>query len=155
MILATAGVVILAPLLAKILPRWLTRRSLRALEIDDIDEMTGHEFERYVAALLTHQGFETTVTKGSGDLGVDIIARRQDHSVAVQCKRRADDSSRTAVSDAVAGKHHYQCEAAMVVTNQHFTPGAHQLAESTECQLIDREALAHWITDFHRQAKRS
>lgn len=51
--------------------------------------LTGHEFEHEFARLLTEHGFHAQVTRGSGDGGVDIVARSQEGSVAIQCKRYA------------------------------------------------------------------
>jgi HJR/Mrr/RecB family endonuclease len=123
----------------------------RALQISDIDSMSGHAFERYVAALLEARGFQATVTKGSGDSGVDIIASKGNVRYAIQCKRYAQNISRSAVSDAVGGVAHYKCTHAMVVTNQYFTPGAKALATSNNCVLIDRDTLANWISEWQKQ----
>lgn len=122
----------------------------RALRISDIDSMSGWAFEQYVAKLLRSRGFQTTVTKGSGDSGVDIIAAKDGKRYAVQCKRYSQPVSRGAVSDAVAGVAHYKCTASMVVTNSHFTPGAKALAASNQCILVDRDALAAWIGEWQR-----
>jgi hypothetical protein len=124
------------------------RRRYRALRLADVDSMAGHDFEHYVAALLEHQGHTTTVTKGSGDLGVDVIAAKGALRYAVQTKRYSAAVPRTAVSDAVAGMAHYKCNAAMVVTTHRFSDGAQQLARSTGCVLVDRDELAQWIIAF-------
>jgi restriction system protein len=58
---------------------WLStgeRRRMRELKLADVDRMSGHDFEHYLAALLKHRGFDATVTKESGDLGVDGIAKK-------------------------------------------------------------------------------
>jgi Holliday junction resolvase-like predicted endonuclease len=145
---------LLAMLLAGL---WLWSRSsawkrLRALKLADVDNMPGHQFEHYVAALLEHQGFRTTVTKGSGDFGVDVIARKGDLKYAVQTKRYNTGVSRSAVSDAVAAKGHYGCNAALVVTTSRFTAGARQFARSTGCVLVDRDTLAQWILALQEPA---
>jgi restriction system protein len=143
---------LITPVLALVV--WLilrerqTRR-LRALQIADIDNMNGIDFEHYVARLLQNQGFSVTVTRASGDLGVDVLAQKPAIKYSVQVKRQSDPVSRRAISDAVAGKFHYGCSAAMVVTNSFFTPGAKTLANSTSCALIDRDKLAEWILAFH------
>src|SRR5687768_14155460 len=95
------------------------------------------------------QGFETTVTKATGDFGIDIIAIQEKRTYAVQVKRYKRSVSRRAISDAVAGRDYYRCDYAMVVTNSYFTPDAVRLAEATECQLVDRDLLAEWILKFH------
>ncbi len=96
----------------------------KALELSDIDNMDGFKFEHYVATILTHKGYETEVTPGSGDLGVDIVAKKDMLKFAVQVKRQSSPVSRRAVSDAVGGISHYECDYAMVVTSYYFTPGA-------------------------------
>jgi len=123
-------------------------KRVRALKLADIDNMDGIEFEHYVGKLLTHRGFQVEVTKASGDFGVDVIAQKSELKYAVQVKRYSKPVSRRAVSDAVAGKEHFGCNAAMVVTNNYFTDGAIELAQSTGCELINRDTLAKWILDF-------
>jgi len=144
------------PTIRVLLKLWRHRRSsqhLRVLALEDVDYMPGHRFERYVARLLQSQGYKTSVTKGSGDFGVDIIAEKNGVRYAVQCKRQADDVSRRAVSDAVAGKYHYNCSEAMVVTNSYFTQGAVELARSTRCILVDCDTLAEWIAEFQQSRR--
>ena len=154
----TLGVFFVGAVTVKFLPYWLSRRrhrlqalGLQALVIDDVDKMSGLDFERYVACLLEHQGFKTRVTKSSGDFGVDVVARKDGVGYTVQCKRLNNVVSRIAVSDAVAGKHHYKCSEAMVVTNRYFTKGAQIFAKSNNCVLVDRDELAMWILAFKNQ----
>ena len=135
----------------KIWPRWAKWRRFRAMALDKVDSMPGHEFEHYVACLLQHQGFRAQVTRGSGDFGVDIVAAKGSVSFAVQCKRHNGNVSRSAVSDAVAGKQHYRCQEAMVITNRYFTDGAVRLAQSTHCHLIDRDRLSDWVDDYRQR----
>ncbi len=130
-------------------------RRLHALRIADIDNMPGREFEYYVKRLLEAQGYRASVTPASGDLGADVIASKGDLKYAVQVKRYSTGVPRTAVSDAVASKDHYQCDQAMVVTNNYFTAGAKELARSTRCVLVDRDLLTDWILDFQASPQNS
>lgn len=125
-------------------------RRVRALQLSDVDNMTGHQFEHYVSKLLAHQGFTTQVTVASGDLGVDVLAHKATTKYAIQVKRQAQNVSRRAISDAVAGCIHYKCTNAMVVTNAYFTAGAQELANSTGCRLVDRNELTQWILSFQQ-----
>jgi restriction system protein len=142
------------PTILKLRHRWKASQRLRLLVLEDIDNMSGHAFEQYVARLLQDQGYRATLTKGSGDFGVDIVAQKNGARYAVQCKRQRKVVSRRAISDAVAGKHYYDCSEAMVVTNSYFTPGAIELARSTRCILVDRDKLAEWIAEFRRSGKK-
>ena len=104
-------------------------------------------FESYIAKLFSLRGFNVLHVGRSGDLGVDLVAELGADRYAVQCKRQDEPVSRRAVSDAVAGKQAYGCNAAMVVTNHFFSQGAKELARSTGCQLVDRAQLAQWIVN--------
>jgi HJR/Mrr/RecB family endonuclease len=124
------------------------KRKFRAIQIANIDAMSGIEFERYLQKLLVCQGYNVTMTAASGDLGVDLVATRGNERIAIQAKRYNSKISRRAISDAVAGMQHYRCNHAMVITNNFFTPGAITLARSTRCTLIDRNTLAKWIINL-------
>jgi len=129
-------------------------RGLRAIQISNVDDMAGHEFEAYIKRLLTQRGFYVRTTKTSGDLGVDLTAEKNGRLVSVQVKRQSKPVSRRAVSDAVAGMAHYKCNAAMVITNNYFTPGAKELASDNCCELVDRDILTKWIVDFQSRSNR-
>ena len=121
----------------------------RALSPSNIDNMDGLSFEYYVATLLEHEGFtRVEVTKGSGDFGVDVVASKGSYRYAIQVKRSSGIVSRRAVSDAVAGKNHYSCNAAMVVTNGYLSKQSKQFASSVGCEIIDRDKITEWITRF-------
>ena len=47
----------------------------------------GHAFEQWVADKMETHGWRVDVTAGSGDQGLDIIARRDGRKIGVQCKR--------------------------------------------------------------------
>ncbi len=126
-------------------PNAQNRNNLLTHTLTQLDLLDGHSFESYVAELLRRQGYIVTRTKTSGDLGVDLVAEKYPLRYAVQVKRQSAPVSRRAVSDAVAGKAYYACNAAMVITNNYFSRGAVELARATGCQLVDRDELTHWI----------
>lgn len=147
------GMVVVVSLLLGMTVLWLrTRyRRLRAIKLSDVDYMDGLDFEHYVARLMERQGYrDVRNIRGSGDFGVDVIAEKDGMRYAVQVKRYRGKVSRRAVSDAVAGKYQFNCEAAMVVTNNYYTAGAKELAAAASCVLVDRDTLADWILDFQR-----
>ena len=105
-------------------------------------EMTGREFEEYCADLLRRKGYKKVrVTKGSGDQGADILAKRWGKTYAVQCKLYRKPVGNSAVQEAFAGKQFYSCDRGMVMTNSTFTRGARELAERTEIQLWEEIPL--------------
>lgn len=147
---ATGVVAFYLTLLFEVLVAWLTNRqwprrwradaTLRA-----IDAMDGVEFEGYVAARLGRAGWRVRFTAPVGDYGVDLIADRDGHSVAVQCKRYGKPVGVAAVQQVVSGARHHGCGRSIVVSNQEFTTAARQLAHTHNCQLIGRRVLQNWV----------
>jgi restriction system protein len=122
------------------------RRDLKyaASGLAAIDEMSGIEFEEFVAAQLRTVGFSVTYTASTGDYGVDLIAKRGVTRMAVQCKRQAKVVGVAAVQQVVAGALQHGCNQTVVVTNQAFTKAARQLATTHRCRLVGREQLQIW-----------
>jgi restriction system protein len=147
------GLVVLLSFVSVLVTFWLRNRyrRLRAIRLADVDHMDGLDFEQYVCRLMERQGYrDVHNVRGSADFGVDVIATWTGIRYAVQVKRYKGNVSRRAISDAVAGKYHFNCDAAMVVTNSYFTKGAKELAQSTNCTLIDRDRLTDWILTFQQ-----
>lgn len=128
--------------------RWLQARRVHILAQKNLDHLDGAAFEKFAETLLTRRGYRVTHTGRSGDLGVDLYAEKSPYKFAVQVKRSSNPVSRQAVSDAVAGKALYKCNAAMVVTNNLFSPGAQALARANGCKLVDRNVLADWMLEM-------
>ena len=111
-----------------------------------IDKMNGHEFEYFCANLLRKNGFsDVNVTKGSGDQGVDILAKKDGIKYAIQCKNYSSHLGNTPVQEVNAGKIYYNCHVGVVMTNSRFTSGAQKLAQATGVLLWDRSKLLQMI----------
>lgn len=117
------------------------------LTFSQIDSLSGHDFEVYIAQLLQTRGYKTKVVGGAGggDYGVDIIAEKAGVKTAVQVKRWNWVVGIEAVYQAVAGAKYYDCSQSMVITNNSFTPQALTLARVNACALIDRQTLKNWL----------
>lgn len=112
------------------------------VDMSKVDSMNGHEFEHYCAYLLEWFGYRNIhVTPGSGDQGVDIVAGRDGSKYAFQCKCYANKIGNKPVQEVFAGKTFYNCDNAVVVTNNYFTDSAVRLAQSTNVELWDRDTL--------------
>ncbi|TAK89516.1 restriction endonuclease [Patescibacteria group bacterium] len=125
-------------------------QALRLLRLDDVDRMSGIQFEKYVAELLKYQGYSVKTTPVSGDYGVDLVITRNKVRTAVQLKCYSKAVAQEAVREAFSGMAHYRCTKSMVITNNQFTPHAKALAASNKCELVDRDQLALWILDFYQ-----
>jgi hypothetical protein len=118
---------------------------LRAAGLDRVDTMEGAEFEEYVAAVLRARGYQASLTKKTGDFGVDIVAVKGGVSTGIQCKRQATAVGAAAVQQVVAGAVYYGCTEVMVVTNRSFTRAARELAQLHRCRLVGRDELLDLI----------
>lgn len=110
----------------------LARRKIE-LAMDAIDEMSGQEFERFLARLFRRLGYAVDhVGRGGGDYGADLVIEKNRFRIAVQAKNY--DRNRVgndAVQQAIAGAAYYGCSQAMVVTNARFTPAAREQASNS------------------------
>ncbi len=105
--------------------------------------MDGHDFEYYVADVLSRNGFSNVVvTKGSGDFGVDITAEKGGEKYAIQCKRYSSPLGLKPIQEVYTGMPYYQCTKGVVVTNSSFTAAACELAANTGVILIDGSLLS-------------
>ena len=115
--------------------------------------MDGHEFEYACADILRKNGFDNVeVTKGSGDFGVDIIARKGNLNYAIQCKCYNHKLNNAPIQEVVAGMNAYNCNAAAVMTNQYFTEPAKELAIINNVELWDADVLSQMMSK-NRYAK--
>ena len=92
----------------------------------------GYHYEYECAKLLRKHGFsKVSVTKSSGDQGVDIIAYANGKKYAIQCKFYSSPVGNSAIQEVYAGAKFYNCDIAAVITNSTFTPAAVELANAT------------------------
>ncbi|MDF0727257.1 restriction endonuclease [Cytobacillus sp. S13-E01] len=110
--------------------------------MEEIDKMTGEQFEHFVKNLLQKNGYENPqITKASGDEGVDIITYKNGKKIAVQCKRYSNKITNSAIQEVFSGMHFYNCHEAYVITNSYFTENANTLANKHKVKLINRDGL--------------
>lgn len=99
---------------------------------------TGEEYEAFVQYYLERQGYSRICHTGrTGDLGVDLVARRGGHTCAVQCKFYSGSVGGGAVQEVVAGMPVYHCDTALIVTNSTLTRGAWKLARLNDVEVLE------------------
>ena len=126
----------------------LTRSYRKNCDVKELDEIEGHDFEYYCAELLKKRGFvDVTVTKGSGDYGVDVLAEKDGVTYGIQCKAYATPVGVKAVQEAYAGKEYYDRMVGAVLTNQYFTKPAVEAAKTLKILLLDRGYLDSMIEE--------
>lgn len=118
-----------------------------------VDHMyDGLEFEDYFASLLEDCGYtKVTVTRGSGDSGVDVLAEYLGIPFAFQCKRYNQQVGNKAVQEVFSGMSVYDCSVGVVITNNTFTKGAVSQANFNHILLWGREELSNLIVESYKK----
>lgn len=99
-------------------------------------ELRGIDFEKYVARVFQHLGYETEETPKSGDQGVDLVVIYGTKRIAIQIKGYYNSVDNSAVQEVVAGMRFYRCSQSCVVTNSRFTKSALDLAAANHCLCV-------------------
>lgn len=138
-----------------VLTYWFVRlfvhpKHYKGSNINQVNQMEGHEFEHYVSHLYSNLGYKTYVTKASGDYGADVIAEKNGIRYAIQCKRYKKPVGIKAVQEIVGALKVYHAQKGIVITNSTYTPAAIQLAEANQIKLIDKKQLIVMIGQAHK-----
>ncbi|NOT23968.1 MAG: restriction endonuclease [Nitrospiraceae bacterium] len=116
------------------------------MDIIAVDNLSGRQFEGFLAKLLADIGFANVQrTALSGDFGGDILAEKDGKTCVIQAKRVGRTVGVRAVQEAHAAKEYYRVNTSMVVANRAFSIRAKELAHRCGCVLVDRATLEHWL----------
>lgn len=146
----TAGIIVLIVYLIiaviAIKLHFSKKNKLLRKSLQEIDQMDGYEFERYMKGMYEFLGYSVKHTPLSGDQGADLILKSKDgERVAVQTKCYSSNVSNKAVQEVVASMRLYKCTKGAVVTNSYYTVSAIELAKANDIELIDRKKLGDMI----------
>ena len=119
-----------------------------SISIDEIDELSGYEFEVFTKILFENMGYESSNTKLSGDQGADLVVKKFGEITVVQAKRYNNKVTNSAIQEVVASIKHYNAHNGAVITNNEFTDSAIELANSNDIDLIDRHKLSELIDKY-------
>lgn len=105
------------------------------------DAISPLDYERYCSARLASAGWGCSLTKGSGDQGVDIIAKKDGRILVVQCKKYSGTVGNGAVQEVISAKKFFHADYAAVVTNATYTKSAIELASVASVLLLSHTDL--------------
>jgi Restriction endonuclease len=125
-------------------------QEMEKLTIDDIDLMSGHEFEYFINDLFKKMGYSVNQTKSTGDQGIDVIAVKRGLKIGIQAKCYSGSVSNKAIQEVVAGMKYYRISKGIVVTNNYFTNSAIELAKANDIILWDRLMLKEKIQEYYK-----
>lgn len=114
--------------------------------VSSIQEMSGLEFEQFLAGQFREKGFQVTLTKASGDFGADLIVEAPSGiRAAVQAKRFKNKVNLKAVQEVVASVSHYAADFGIVIAATGFFPSAVELARTNQVELWDEDKLFRFL----------
>ncbi|MCY7704698.1 restriction endonuclease [Bacillus safensis] len=114
--------------------------------IKDIDYMDGFQFEQYLAYMFRANDYKVQVTSERKNFGADLIIKKSGAKIVVQAKREKAKVGIKAIQEIVVAQNHYKAEEFWVITNNFYTKGARELAESNNVKLLDRYKLIELMT---------
>ena len=103
--------------------------------------MDPFDYEQHCALILRNAGWDAHATKKSGDQGADVIARKGNVRIVVQCKLYSGTVGNDAVQQAFAAQNFQGASGAIVATNSTFSQSARQVAATTGVILVHHTQL--------------
>lgn len=119
----------------------LKKRALFESGINEIDMMTGIEFEKRMAILFSNHGYKASLTPNT-DFGGDIILESKDNKkLVVQCKRWNSKVGVKAVQEILTAVQYYDADEGIILTNNYLTTKGKELADKVKIKVWDRNKL--------------
>lgn len=106
--------------------------------------LSSYDLEEAVALLFNRKGFDASVTKKSGDGGVDVIVRSSDKTLLIQCKGWESKVGVKPIREMAGVVHHHtekDCVGIILSTNG-FTSEAIKFANQSKTLLWDSKTLS-------------
>lgn len=112
---------------------------------DDINRLSGVEFENLCADLLSKIGFQVEITKASGDGGIDIVAYNHNPiykgKYIIQCKRYSGSVGEPIIRDLYGVIMAERANKGILMTTGTFTKSAIEFAEGKQIELVDGDTM--------------
>lgn len=128
-------------MLENVLADEIKKHKIEITQFIEEPELTPLGYEKLCLDALNEAGWNSELTKSTGDQGADIIAKKNDKSLVVQCKYYSGGVGTKAVQEVIAARTYYCADYATVVTNTYFTPGATDLAKRGDVLLLNENEL--------------
>ncbi|MGJ7922203.1 restriction endonuclease [Neobacillus sp. LXY-4] len=122
---------------------------VRKSRINDVDSMTGTQFEYFLKLLFIRQGYKVETTKVTGDYGADLVMTKDGKKIVVQVKRYSNRVGIKAIQEVVSSIAFYKATEGWAITNNEFTDAAIELANSNGIRLIERDELINMISQLN------
>jgi Restriction endonuclease len=123
------------------------------VDINNVQKMTGVEFEELISNLLIKMGLEVETTKTTGDGGIDLIGYNKQTffggKYIVQCKRWNGSVGEPPVRDLYGVVMSENANKGILITNSNFTSNAVKFANNKPIELIDGQMLQQLLEKYN------
>lgn len=118
------------------------KRKLNRLNLEQIDRLSGLDFEYYLYFLFKKHHIRTKITPYTHDFGADLVLKYHGKKIVVQAKRWSDNVGIKAVQETIGAMSYYKAKYGVVITNSFYTKSAVELANASDIVLLNRYNLA-------------
>lgn len=120
---------------------------------ENINQLSGVEFERVCQQLVEKMGFETETTKASGDGGIDLIAYNHQPLLSgkyiIQCKRYSGSVGEPIIRDLYGVVMSERANKGILMTTGYFTKSAISFAEGKPIELIAGKEVQELLIKYN------
>ena len=132
-----------------------------ALTLEEVDRLSGLDFERYITMVYRKQGYEAKLTPVVNDYGADVLIMPSDKNtkgLPIQCKHVNNPNKAVGpegVHEICSSLNVYRIKEGVefhgiVVTNAlTFTANAIQSAQANSIEIYNREQIRRYINEIH------
>ena len=141
--------------------RWVKKEEipkLKAIKFDldnNFKRMSPFEFEHFISKLFKAMGYKTTVTKKTGDYGVDVIAEKDNDKIAIQVKKynlgNPVGNREVQMLLGAMQKQGVKATHSILITTSHFTIQAKEQAKECAIELWDKNILQNMVRKYLMQ----
>ena len=122
---------------------WLSNKIINELNMikKHIDtnfmQINPYDFEEFTKHLFGQMDYSAIQTKNTGDFGADVIAKKGEDTVLIQCKRNSvgNNVSNVIVQQTLGAMWKYEANKSIIVTTSDFTVSAHHQARNAPVEL--------------------
>ena len=116
--------------------------SKRLQKLDDLLKLHPQEFEKLIANLYEKMGYETILTPATGDEGKDIILKKDEKTIIVECKNHNDTIGREVLQKLYGECIKFKADKCICVSTKGFKPTAIKWAKSASLmELVDGDEI--------------
>src|SRR5262245_65128129 len=133
---------------------YIGKPSARTDLASNVRSMTAVTFKEFTASLFREMGYTVELTSETSDSGMDLLSRKNNQLIGVQCKRWNTPVSDPIIRDFYSAIRSSEAQSGYVITTSAFTSHAYSFAEGKPIQLVDLEALLDLATGRGGKAPR-